>query len=111
MRIALWILYLVGMGAAGYALGNWRARRRWLKNEREGVYSEPEGVEPCVGKLFRIDMYTKEEVDAMKQAMQANHECDVKKWADSLVDRGKLAYLSDGRYMDKTGFTFRVEEK
>jgi hypothetical protein len=50
MRIALWILYLVGMGMGGYALGRWQARRRWLKNEREGVLSEPEGGYPCAGK-------------------------------------------------------------
>ncbi len=45
MRIALWIMYLVGMGVAGYALGSWQEHRRWLKNEREGTYSEPEGVD------------------------------------------------------------------
>jgi hypothetical protein len=40
----------VGVFFLGLSCGLWIERRRWLKNEREGVYSEPEVVKPCVGK-------------------------------------------------------------
>jgi hypothetical protein len=76
------LLVLASVFLMGFVWGWCGCYRMCLKNERQGVYSEPEGVDPCVGKGEHVmDAYgmmmTDAEIDAieLERHRQAHEFC------------------------------------